>query len=560
MFPAQGLFATLPCPDRQSCHRSSCPFSHDPNAKEDLSVLIPVDAPKQAPVSSPVVQQKPVASVPAKRPISSAAGPSKIENASISASEPPRKLQRTGPSKRPVAVPTATHTSHTPQTGVPLIRVPPAQSQVAIPVRQTMLQQLFQHYLILYENISSKNPTLASEHALRHEAEVYQKSNKHTYRNAVITAIATLKQRPKPDSASHHSVGTEGDLARRAEERKQLDSLRLTAKQLESYVMSLDQMRQWGYIVDVPSSEGGSRPSEEGSVRTCERCGTAFKVKRREDASMDECVYHWGKAFSAKAGGEKRRLFTCCSRPADSEGCERGPHVFYESSPEDLHLRHPFSYTRGGGPPDEPRQDGDSAQATAEADSALDIVALDCEMVYTTGGMRVARVSVVDATGKEVFDELVRMDDGVEVIDYNTRFSGITAEAHATALLPLAAIRRSLDAFISSKTVIIGHALENDLKTLRMVHHRCVDTVVLFPHSAGPPYRRALRVLVKEHLGQTIQQGGGTVGHSSVEDSVATLDLVRWHVLNRPPPKAKAAPSVSATTNGSALPQPVLAS
>jgi RNA exonuclease 1 len=40
---------------------------------------------------------------------------------------------------------------------------------------------------------------------------------------------------------------------------------------------------------------------------------------------------------------------------------------------------------------------------------------LDCEMVYTTGGMRVARVSVVDGSGVEVFDELVRMDDGVEV-------------------------------------------------------------------------------------------------------------------------------------------------
>lgn len=52
---------------------------------------------------------------------------------------------------------------------------------------------------------------------------------------------------------------------------------------------------------------------------------------------------------------------------------------------------------------------------------------------------------------------------------------------------------------------------------------------------------------VKEHLGQTIQAGGGTVGHSSVEDSVATLDLVRWHVLHRPPPLAKPTTSAVAT-------------
>lgn len=37
-------------------------------------------------------------------------------------------------------------------------------------------------------------------------------------------------------------------------------------------------------------------------------------------------------------------------------------------------------------------------------------------MIYTTGGMRVARVSVVDSRGKDIFDELVRMDDGVEVM------------------------------------------------------------------------------------------------------------------------------------------------
>ncbi len=88
----------------------------------------------------------------------------------------------------------------------------------------------------------------------------------------------------------------------------------------------------------------------------------------------------------------------------DEEPCSKGPHVFYETEPENLHRRHAFSYTRAA---DDPMY--------AEK-RALDIVALDCEMIYTTGGMRVARVSVVDGAGKEVFDELVRMDEGVEVM------------------------------------------------------------------------------------------------------------------------------------------------
>jgi RNA exonuclease 1 len=79
--------------------------------------------------------------------------------------------------------------------------------------------------------------------------------------------------------------------------------------------------------------------------------------------------------------------------------------------------------------------------------------------------------------------------------DYNTRFSGITPENHRTGLLPLTAIRTSLDDLINSNTVIVGHALDNDLKTLRMIHTKCVDTAILFPHKLGPPYRRSLRDL-----------------------------------------------------------------
>ena len=87
----------------------------------------------------------------------------------------------------------------------------------------------------------------------------------------------------------------------------------------------------------------------------------------------------------------------------DTDGCTRGPHVFYETTPEELHIRHAFSFSRLAGEVD-------------TLDTALDVVCLDCEMIYTTGGARVARVSVVDGFGEEIFDELVKMDDEVEVM------------------------------------------------------------------------------------------------------------------------------------------------
>jgi RNA exonuclease 1 len=106
------------------------------------------------------------------------------------------------------------------------------------------------------------------------------------------------------------------------------------------------------------------------------------------------------------------RIYSCCSRPvSEDEGCIRSPHVFYESKPEDLHSRHPFSHSRKVSSPESSEKD----DGLTPSDTALEVASLDCEMVYTTGGMRVARVSVVDGSGAEVFDELVRMDEGVEV-------------------------------------------------------------------------------------------------------------------------------------------------
>ena len=87
-----------------------------------------------------------------------------------------------------------------------MLKVPPAHSLVAIPVRQVfdhigpsfanvsltytvqaMLKSLYDHFVILYHKILPVNPTIASEHSLRQEQEVYNKSTKLTYRNVRYT-------------------------------------------------------------------------------------------------------------------------------------------------------------------------------------------------------------------------------------------------------------------------------------------------------------------------------------------------------------------------------------
>jgi RNA exonuclease 1 len=127
------------------------------------------------------------------------------------------------------------------------------------------------------------------------------------------------------------------------------------------------------------------------------------------------------------------------------------------------------------------------------------------------------------------------------------RFSGITSLDKA--IFDLEGIRKALDTLIGPETIMVGHSLESDFMMLRISHHpRVIDTIKvsgaatvgpttvlmacgqLFPHERGLPYRRGLRALAHEYLRRSIQNGDGSVGHSSEEDAVATLDLVRHYV------------------------------
>jgi RNA exonuclease 1 len=118
----------------------------------------------------------------------------------------------------------------------------------------------------------------------------------------VINSIAALKRRAIPDTLSHTSVGTEGDLKAREESRAALDSLRLTREHLASLILKKSQMQDWGYVVDIPEGPGGDKPSEEGGIRNCERCSKPFIVKRMEEA--EECLYHWGRPFTKSLNGK----------------------------------------------------------------------------------------------------------------------------------------------------------------------------------------------------------------------------------------------------------------
>ncbi|ELU09865.1 hypothetical protein CAPTEDRAFT_197646 [Capitella teleta] len=156
-----------------------------------------------------------------------------------------------------------------------------------------------------------------------------------------------------------------------------------------------------------------------------------------------------------------------------------------------------------------------------------EVYSLDCEMVYTRNGSEVAKITVVDQDLDLVYEQLVK--PASEVIDCNTRFSGLRLDDLVGVTTTLEDVQAALLRLCSAKTILLGHSLEHDLIVLKLVHRTVVDTSVVFPHRQGPPYKKGLKKLCEEYLGKKIRVNPGG-GHDSREDASACMELMKYWV------------------------------
>ncbi len=150
------------------------------------------------------------------------------------------------------------------------------------------------------------------------------------------------------------------------------------------------------------------------------------------------------------------------------------------------------------------------------------MVAIDCEMVDTSAGHELARLSVVDANCETLADVLVKPAN--PIIDYLTQWSGITEELLVGVTTTLADAQDTLLEVVDTDCILVGHSLENDLRAMKIAHDRVIDTSVCFPRRNGRGGKQALRALADRMLNLQIQTAGDE-GHDSTEDASTAMRL-----------------------------------
>ncbi|KAK1137594.1 hypothetical protein K0M31_002098 [Melipona bicolor] len=420
--------------------------------------------------------------------------------------------------------------AHVPQVVPQLIRPEPLQvatQKFPLNVRQYYVNMMHDICVLIYTNAED-----AAQRAVKEEYACHERCKAlAVYKNSCMLATHRLRKETDQNSSadnntvtipSSSTVSHEAVLTGKAKGSWSVLKTKRSVMEfrgpalygmLKKWIMTEQQLRDNGFPRPHPDGQKGRAKvyvtnsrnvlSKVPNERICSRCGQTYMVDKQGFAVQPQnCIYHWGRKFTIRGEGK----YSCCQQYGSATGCcDAKTHVWDYTDYENLR-----GYVK-----------------TLPKDALIEeqgVYALDCEMCYTTQGLELTRITVIDEDCNVVYETLVNPQN--PIIDYNTRFSGITEENMKDVTTTLLDVQATLLTMFSDKTILVGHSLESDFKALRLLHDTVVDTSVMFPHKNGYPQKRALKNLCSEYLRKLIQNDVG--GHDSKEDAIACMELILW--------------------------------
>uniref|UniRef100_A0A673AK36 Exonuclease domain-containing protein n=1 Tax=Sphaeramia orbicularis TaxID=375764 RepID=A0A673AK36_9TELE len=366
--------------------------------------------------------------------------------------------------------------------------------------------------------------------ALDEEKLVYERSSsKNIYLNVAVNTLKKLRSKSKEPGllakkrAQSHEEVLGGRLAattsftvnRMGKQQEEKLTGATLYRKMKLYLMTEEQLQEHGYPRPNPEVSGKAiiynQPEKkmitDPFTKICCRCGAEYKINVNGNCvRKEECSYHWGRLRRHKVAGGWETSYSCCSGAVGTAGCQVSKQHVQDGRKESLD-----GYVTTFSKPLPPNGNGG-------------VFALDCEMCYTKQGLELTRVTVIDSELKVIYDTFVKPES--KVVDYNTRFSGVTEEDLENTTITLRDVQAVLLSMFSAESILVGHSLESDLLALKVIHSSVVDTAIVFPHRLGLPYKRALKNLMADHLKRIIQDSVG--GHDSSEDATACMELMVW--------------------------------
>uniref|UniRef100_A0A3Q2SSY6 RNA exonuclease 1 homolog n=1 Tax=Fundulus heteroclitus TaxID=8078 RepID=A0A3Q2SSY6_FUNHE len=354
-------------------------------------------------------------------------------------------------------------------------------------VRQRYLNMFTQEFLKTTADVNE-----AFEKALAEEKNVYNRStNKLKYLSVSVNVLKRLK------SQSATAKSREKTLIMKSYVLSFSAADMVLYEIFKGYTLTDEQMIENNYPVQHPEKPGSAvlfsekKASTDPLKRICCRCGATYSVDQTgKHLRKEECNYHYGKVKHQLVPGGVETRYSCCQGVMGAPGCQ----MFKVKNQVCGWLKNVHTF--------------------------IDNIS----MCYTVQGLELSRVTVINSDLQVVYDTFVRPDN--EVIDYNTRFSGISEDDVKGNHTSLWEVQDTLLSFISADTILVGHGLETDLCLLKLLHGVVVDTSVVFPHRLGPPNKLSLNSLTAEYLRRIIQES--VCGHDTAEDAAACLELMLW--------------------------------